>query len=207
MSAVLPTTTPLVDRDPTVPHQPAATPRAVPYVLPNPSAYEEWAGYKRRNFVPTERQTRVVEAVQAALAAKLFYTDNVREFCAQRLYITAAQARVRADKVEGGEFGMDCFYARGYLESRQEIEAEDAAHRKLAPRVGMPLGTLVFNDYKRNTGMVVEELLPDGRLKLRGKRGRHVVTLECTALSIRHAIDRAAERGLRKDPSDALTRI
>jgi hypothetical protein len=207
MNAIPPTTTTLLETNTGQPPAHAATPPVVPYVLPTPSAYKDWAGCQRREFLPTERQRSVIEAVQAALDTNLFYTDEVREFCAQRLCITAAQAHVRADKVEGGEFGMDCYYARGYLKSRQEIAAEDAAYRKLAPRGGLPLGTLMFNDYKRNTGMVIEELLPEGRLKLRGKRGRYVVTLECTALSIGYAIDRAAEHGLRKDRFDTLTLV
>jgi hypothetical protein len=174
----------------------------LPYVLPTPSAYQEWSRYVCRDFVPTERQKQVIAAVQAALDAKLFYSNEVRKFCANWLGLTSIQAVISADRVEGGEFGMDCYFARGYLDSRRQFEAEDAAHQKLTPRLGMPLGTLMFNDFKRNTGMVITELLPDARLKLRGKRGRYIVILECTALQIAHAIDRAVERGLRKDCFD-----
>jgi hypothetical protein len=207
MRAVPSHTTPLLDPDTVQPHHHAATPPAVPYVLPIPSACQEWARHACRDFVPTERQRRIIEAVQAALDAKLFYTDDVDKFCAQRLHVTTAQAHVSADKVQGGEFGMDCYFARRYLDSRRQFEAEDAAHQRLAPRVGMHLGTLMFNDFKRNTGMIVEELLAGGRLKLRGKRGAYVVTLECTALQIALAIDRAAERGMRKDRFNHPTMI
>lgn len=183
--------------------QPIQTP--VPYVLPTPSSNQDWSGYALRAFQPTERQRPVIEAVRAALAAELFYSNEIMQFCAQQLCVTPAQAAVGAKRVEGGEFGMDCYYARRYLESREKIAAEDAAHQRLAPRVGMRLGTLRFNDFKRNTGMVVDEVLPDGRLKLRGKRGAYEVTVECTALQVAKAVDRAAERGWRKDRFDTLT--
>jgi hypothetical protein len=168
------------------------------YELPS-DTYKDWQGYETRSFVPNARQSLVVDAVGAALQAGLYYSDEVREFCAKQLDISPEQAAVGIKHVEGGAFAMDCYYSRGYLRARKAFELEAEHHRLLKPFVGQELGTLVFNDLKRTTGVKVTSIFADGyTLELWGKRGRSEVKVTTNATGIAEALDRAAKRGARK---------
>jgi len=169
------------------------------YVAPQSSVYQEWDQNETEAFVPTDRQATIIRAVQLALDAKLFYTDEVRAHCAATLGVTPEQAAVGAARTEGGTFGLDVYYARQYLSAQTKFQAERVALLRLKPTEGLELGTLMFNDFKRNTGMRVTGVSSDSKeITLIGKRGAYTVTLVCTAKQIENAIDRAHERGLRK---------
>lgn len=177
------------------------------YVPCAASQYDEWARNETVDFVPNERQQVVVQAVQVALDAGLYYTSDVLKHCTEALSLTPEQAAVGAQKVEGGNFGMDLFYARQYLDAKKRHEAEQRTWLQLSPILGKQLGTLTFNDYKRNTGMQIVDFVGNGNIKdgkgllmvLKGKRGAFQVTLQASASQVRNAIDRAAEKGSRKD--------
>jgi len=171
----------------------------VKYELPE-NVYRDWDGYALESFQPNDRQKQVIDAVQAALDHKHFYSSDVLAYVSARLGVTEEQRAIGASKVEGGHVGMDCYYARRYIEARQAARVEKARAQQLGAFVGMQLGTLIFNDFKRTTGVEVVEVLEAGReLSLRGKRGRATVVLRCNATSVACAIDRAAERKARKD--------
>lgn len=173
------------------------------YVAPEVKVHDDWARYQWDDFVPSARQLTIIEAVQSALDKKLFYTVDVVEHCKAYLGVTAEQAAVRIEYVENGDVGMDFYYARRYLEAKHGFEIERIALEKLNPRVGKVLGTLVFSDLKRNTGMTITEISNGGKLfDLTGKRGAYKVALSCTARQIENAMNRAFEKGSRKDGFD-----
>jgi hypothetical protein len=167
------------------------------YAPPATDPHKEWTRYQAADFTPSARQEVLIEVLKSALGAGLYYTSDVLAHCKTVLGITPEQAEPGTKTVEGGWFGMDCYYARGYLDARKRLDAEAKAWQKLAPQVGDKLGTLTFNDFKRNTSMVIVEIL-EGALKLAGKRGAAGVSLVATASQIGNAMDRAAERGQRK---------
>lgn len=170
------------------------------YVPPSRGIHDDWDGRKLENYTPTERQKSVIEAVKSALESKLYFTDEVRKYCIDYLGVTPEQSMVGAGRVEGGDFGMDCYYARDYFRHALEYAKERNSLSMLKPFVGQALGTLVFNDFKRNTGMMVKALSDDQKdITLQGKRGRFVVELVCTARQIENAMDRAFEKSMRKD--------
>lgn len=95
---------------------------------------------------------------------------------------------------------MDCYYARDYLKKQEEHRLDDKALAMINPFVGKSLGTLVFGDFKRNTNMQITVISENRKLiTVKGKRGRCVVTATCNATQIRNGVDRAHEKGLRKD--------
>ena len=144
---------------------------------------------------------KVIAAVQSALDANLFYTRDVLAHAIVQLGVTPEQAeRNYKMRVEGGVIGMDTYYARCYIDAQAKAAAERVALQIIKPHVGQKLGTLMFNDFKRNTGMVVVAVSEGGKMiTLKGKRGAYSVSLACTAKNIEYAINRAAEKGLRKD--------
>lgn len=166
--------------------------------------YKDWTLRECEDYSPTERQCTIIEAVQSALDAKLFYTSDVLEHCKVFLGVTPDQAAVGAKNVEGGDVGMDCYYARGYLEAQRCHKIARISLDRLKPRVGQCLGTLVFNDFKRTTGVTVTEYSGGKILHASGKRGAYTVTLSCTAIQIENAINRAFERKQRKDNFDSF---
>ena len=97
----------------------------------------EWARCETRGFKPNERQQPVIEAVSAALASGAYYTNQVVEFAAKYLHATPEQLQAGANKVESGWFGMDCYYARRYLEAVDAAKKEDHVWEQLKP--GLPL--------------------------------------------------------------------
>lgn len=173
------------------------------YVAPEAKVHDDWARHQCEDFTPTERQLTVIAAVQSALDTKLFYTVDVVAHCKAYLCVTEEQAAVGIERVENGDLGMDLYYARRYLEAKHGFALERLALEKLKPRVGKTLGTLVFSDFKRNTQMVITEISNGGKLfDLTGKRGAYKVSMSCTTRQIENAINRAFEKGLRKDGFD-----
>ena len=176
------------------------TPERPSYVPPSRGIHDDWDGCKLESYTPTERQKSVIEAVKSALESKQFYTDEVLKYCIDYLGVTPEQSKVGAGRVEGGDFGMDCYFARDYLRHAREYAAARNSLSMLKPFVGQDLGTLVFNDFKRNTGMMVKVLSDDQKeITLQGKRGRFVVEMVCTARQIENAMNRAFEKAMRKD--------
>lgn len=175
------------------------------YEFPEKDPYDDWVGrHHIRTFVPDARQQLVLDAVQAALDMGLYYTSAVREECAARLGLTPEQLDANfKTRVEGGRFGMDLYYARDVLDRRHLAAQEDAAAEALNVHVGQKLGTIMFNDFKRCTGTQVVQV--DGRfVKVQFRRGVPYMQVQVTPLQLKYAIDRAAERKLRKDNFDAF---
>mgnify|MGYP001579025643 CR=1 FL=1 len=160
----------------------------------------QWTLRKTRDFKPTPRQAAIMQAVQNALVQGLFYTDEVVKAVAQDLGLSDEQLARQTDslRVEGGDFGMDCYYARRALDARHSHAEQDQAAAALALQVGDELGTLMFNDFKVNTGCRVVGILGH-EYSIQGKRGRYSVTLAASALNIRHAIGRAFDKAKRHD--------
>lgn len=168
------------------------------YALPE-NVYEEWHGCEGLTFLPNQRQQLVIEAVRTALGEGRYYTSDVHERCVELLKPTFDDLQVQKTKVEGGAVGMDFYYARGYIAAQQAFAAEREALSQLRPQVGMQLGTLMFNDFKRTTGVrVIEVMLDVLTLRLQGTRGSQTVQFTCGAVAVKSAMDRAAERDLRK---------
>lgn len=169
------------------------------YQLPV-NVYQEWDGCKREDYAPSDRQMLVIQAVKTALEEKLFYSDDVLKRASKILGVTEEQAASGASVVQGGHFGMECYYARQYIEAQRAYAIDRAYAKQLQPHKGMKLGTLVFNDSKRNTSVEIVEVEERGRmLTLHGKRGNTTVAMTCTATQVAYALDRAAQRELRKD--------
>lgn len=179
----------------------------VPYKLPEAKEmHNAWTRCEARGFIPSENQKLVIAVVKAALDSGLFYTTDVRSFCAKAMGLTSEQdaANFQPARVEGGVFGMECYYARKYLDAMSRFAREDKAHAQLKPHVGQKLGTIMFNDFKRSTGAVVSEV-KDNVITLHFKRGKVLLGAEVSALVIKNAIDRAAEKQLRRDTFDQFT--
>jgi hypothetical protein len=172
------------------------------YALPNAlTYYADWCQNERRDFTPDARQAVVIEAVRAALAAGCYYTRDVTAACAASLSVSAADLATQTPghATEGGLFGMDCYYARGYLTAQAKHAAEDAAAAELAAHVGQKLGPLIFSDFKLIRAATVTAVSPDGRaLTFTGSRGTVRVQGECTPLQVRYARERATERAARR---------
>ena len=177
------------------------------YTLPEAKGMDtNWNACEARGFKPSANQQFVIAAVQTALDAGKYYSKEIIEHCATALGLTPEQkaANFKRMPTEGGIFGMECYYARKYLDARRLHAEEDKAMEQLRPYVGQKLGTLMFNDFKRNTGTVVTKV--DGlQLQLQYKRGTNTLACETTALTVQRAIDRAAEKNLRKDDFEAFT--
>lgn len=168
---------------------------------PPQDAYTDWAGHKCKDFVPDARQSLVIKTVQAALATGKYYTNDVQAFCAEYLGVGPELQQSKGPiRNEGGIFGMDCYYARNYLREREKFAKSAEAMSQLKPYVGQRLGTIVFNDYKRTTGAVVIAVFDQSdSVRISGKRGAQAIEATVTATQIASAIDRASEKGYRKD--------
>lgn len=170
------------------------------YALPGKSAYDDWRACESRAFSPTPRQQVAIDAVRAALAAGCFYTTEVRAFCAKHLNISPEIDAAKSERVEGGDFGYDLFYARNYIRAQELFAKEDAARAEMKLQPGQKLPPLMFNDFKLNRAVVVESVSETGlTVSLTGKRGAQSVRWpSVTPLQVKNAIDRAAERAARR---------
>lgn len=169
---------------------------AAPY-----DSYRAWSAHESRGFKPDARQAAIMAVVQSALDAGHYYTKDVLAHCATALMMPADQLAQGTGRVEGGDFGMDCYYARSTLRAQALHAQEDKAHAALRPEPGMLLGTLVFSDFKRTTGCTIRSV--DGlEIAFTGKRGRVFVSGRATALTLSHAFDRAHQREQRASTFD-----
>ena len=170
------------------------------YTTPE-DVWGDWRGNERSDFTPTARQKMVMDSVQKALDSGLFYNDAVREFVAKDIGATEDQLNSNKSNVQGGDFGYDVYYARKAIEASGNNALEKQIHEELNLRAGDKLGTLIFNnDFKVNTNVVVKSVSEDGKsVELDGKRGAYTITVKANTAAVRYAIERAKERGKRKD--------
>jgi hypothetical protein len=184
--------------NPDTPHA-GASESGGPYIPIDPkNLFDDWRLAKRRGFEPNPRQRLLMDAVARARKEGLYYTTEVSKRVAELVRFDMSQ-NTGEQRVEGGDFGMDVYYARRALEARSTFEQEDVAARDLQLHAGAALGTLVFTDFKRTTGVMLLEPVDAWTWKFEGKRGAARVTGTASVLQLKYAIERASERGLRAD--------
>lgn len=171
------------------------------YTLPELDPYRDWTCHESRDFKPNARQQIVIESVRRALAQGLFYNTDVRAFCASDLAISEDVDKCKRERVEGGTFGSDLYYARRYLDAVALHEKQDAAVAELSLKAGQKLPALMFGDYKLIRAVFVETVSESGRVvAIRGSRGTSKVRAESlTPLQVKYAIERAEKWSKRRE--------
>lgn len=167
------------------------------YHLPD-DIRNDWALNQTRGFEPNERQMLVIEAVRLAIEeAKLFYTNEVYAFSVKLLMPDAEILSKNTAKVDGGDVGMDIYYARRYIDARKAFAREDAAAAKLKPMVGMKLGKLRLQNLKSCTASVITNVAVDSII-VDASLGPKRIRLTTDARGIAHMMDLAFELGQRE---------
>lgn len=177
--------------------QPPAPTAAPAYRLPE-DVGTDWRRAEALDFEPDARQKIVMDAVEKALANGVFYNRDMDEKVAEALGVGADVRSRKNSGTEGGDFGYDVYMARKAVEAKQRHAEIARVQAEQNFKAGDVLGTLIFNDFKVNTGVTVEAVNGD-QIKLRGKRGAYSVTMETGPTNIKYAIERAHEKGKRKD--------
>lgn len=171
-----------------------------PYPLSSSSheAGNRWRPVQALIEPPAPYMQELMDTVKKHRDAGLFYTDEVLAAVIKdyRGRLTDEEIRRGRDRVEGGVFGMEVYYARGTIDAQHQRQLVLQAEATLNPTPGMVLGSLIFNDYKLSTGCKIESI--SGRdIKISGKRGRYTVTFTTNAQSVLFAMERAFEKGKR----------
>lgn len=161
-------------------------------------AYGDWSGYLSKDFTPSPRQQILIDTYLAAEAKGLFYSDEIVVFAIEHLEIPVDVAAIGAKRVEGGEVGMDMYYARNCVRAQRTWKERADALEKLNPVVGMELGSLCVN-YKRTNACVVTAVEGD-MVSVSCKRGRLSVTFKTPAVNIIGCAQTAFEKKWRKAP-------
>lgn len=159
----------------------------------------DWKGYEQMGYQPTARQQIVIEAIRAALSDGHIYPDDIERHGADRLRFPQAIDPEGYKTAETVAFGMDCYYARGFIRAEKEHLREQKACAQLRPVIGQNFGTLVFSDYKRTTGVTLVAIQAPDAFLLQGRRGARCIQFTASAYMVQCAMDRAAEMHLRKD--------
>lgn len=172
------------------------------YSLPDKIS-ADWGAEESPTFKPTPRQQVVMGAVSQALDEGLFYNSDLDKRVAELLNVTPEIRQRNKSNVQGGDFGFDVYYARKAVEAQRRHASDKAIREAMNLKAGDKLGTLIFNDFKVNTNVVVESVSDDGNsVAIKGKRGSYTVTATASPTNIKGAIERAKERGKRKDGYD-----
>lgn len=160
--------------------------------------FDEWRRCEHEDFAPTERQAVIMAAVAKAIDAGAYYSSDIRKLVAQDLGYEGSLE-------EGTLFSGDLYMARKALDAKRRYETERQVYKEMALRRGDKLGTLMFNDFKLTQSCWVIEVKEQSRqVVLEGKRGRATCHLLVDIVSIKWAIERAFERGKRKDDYQAF---
>lgn len=158
-------------------------------------SYARWTPVIALREVPSAPMQELIDATRAALESGLFYSRHVLDAVVTALAhrLTPALLERGRGRVEGGDFGMETYYARKYIEACAQREHRRAAEARLSLAPGRALGTLIFNDGKQTTSCVVTKW-ENGWGTLRGRRGRQTVEIRCDAIAVEYAIERYHER-------------
>jgi len=167
------------------------------YTLPD-DIYKDWAGSAREDFKPTPRQQMVMDSAARAKDAGLFYTDEVQAFVEKDLNISAELRARKELGTEGGDVGYDIYHAGKAVDEQRGNAEVRRVEKEMVLKVGDKIGTLIFNDFKVNTGVTVEAV-NDTTISLSGKRGAYGVKMDASVTNIKYAVERAYEKGKRKD--------
>jgi hypothetical protein len=106
--------------------------------------------------------------------------------------------------VEGGEFGMDCYYARRYLAARARFTLIDEAAAQLQPRIGLALGALYVGHKQCRNASIIEMDTPDAITVKFTRGGRHY-TWKTDADGIKDAVQMARMHCWRADNWEQMT--
>lgn len=161
------------------------------YPIDRRTQYERWADVRALRVEPTVEMAELSIMVKAALDAGLYYSKDVLaaviEMMGERL--TADLIALGRDRVEGGYFGMEVYYARQYLEALARREQVQSAEADLMLEAGRRLGVLMFSDGKQVKSCTVVRW-ESGIATIKGMRGRYEVTGSYDALTLSKAIRR-----------------
>lgn len=175
------------------------------YTLPDGDINDEWRDAKGRgtrhpDFEPTARQQMLMDAVGKVLDAGAFYNDDVQAKLAGMLGVGKDVLASNRTGVVGGDFGYDVYLARHALETKRATKNSEKIAQELNLSVGDSIGTLMFLDFKVTTGVTITSKNDTGLIYgITGKRGAAVLNGEVGVDNIKGAIERAHERGKRKD--------
>lgn len=175
------------------------------YTLPDGDINDEWRDAKGRgtqhpDFEPTARQQILMDAVGKVLDAGAFYNDDVQAKLAGMLGVGKDVLASNRTGVVGGDFGYDVYLARRALETKRATKNSEKIAQELNLSVGDSIGTLIFLDFKVTTGVTITSKNDTGLIYgITGKRGAAVLNGEVGVDNIKGAIERAHERGKRKD--------
>lgn len=175
------------------------------YTLPDGDINDEWRDAKGRgtqhpDFEPTARQQILMDAVGKVLDAGAFYNDDVQAKLAEMLGVGKDVLASNRTGVQGGDFGYDVYLARHALETKRATKNSEKIAQELNLSVGDSIGTLMFLDFKVTTGVTITSKNDTGLIYgITGKRGAAVLNGEVGVDNIKGAIERAHERGKRKD--------
>ena len=185
--------------------QKARIEKAIRYELPPEKGAEQqgdesWLGARSPSFKPTSRQQLLMDAVAKALDDGAFHNTDINEHVAKTLGVTTEQRARNSLNVQGGDFGYDVYNARHAVEAQRGNAKSRELAKELNLKPGDVLGTLVFNDGKVTTGVRVVSIKEDGLIvTITGKRGSSTLNGEVGVDNLVAAVDRAKERGKRKD--------
>ncbi|MBP7454944.1 MAG: PLxRFG domain-containing protein [Ottowia sp.] len=141
-----------------------------------------------------------MDAVEKALDDGAFHNTDINEHVAKTLGVTTEQRARNSLNVQGGDFGYDVYNARHAVEAQRGNAKSRELAKELNLKPGDVLGTLVFNDGKVTTGVRVVSIKEDGLIvTITGKRGSSTLNGEVGVDNLVAAVDRAKERGKRKD--------
>ena len=157
-------------------------------------AFNRWHNVNRLLSEPAPEMLMMVDSVAKALAAGLFYSNDVKAFVMNDLKDQLeGDLDIHKDNVEGGVVGMEIYYARSYLTALQEREENITAIKELDLHLGQDFGTLEING-KRTCHCIVISFSQTGQtaiVKMSGTRWKNHYNIEVSARGLLKAVRKA----------------
>ena len=130
------------------------------------SIWKRWKAKHPEDGPFTEQDLRLMEAVRKAITAGLFYNTDVDAFVANELGVTTEQREIQppkergANRVEGGCFGYEVYFARKAVEMAGAMAENRAALARHGYQVGQKLGKVMIN-HKTARGAIITAIKPN----------------------------------------------
>ena len=155
-------------------------------------SYDRWHG----PIDPEMRQ--LVEVVAEVVDAGVFYSTDVHSAVTARYALSAEELQRGRGRVEGGEWGMEIYYARRQLDRERADAREREAFTRLALKPGQNVGAIevVANYRTRRFRNAIVESAELNAIRLRATAGGRRFTLTLSAAGLAQGLERMQARAV-----------
>lgn len=116
--------------------------------------FNHWRDIRAGKIEMDDEDKAFTEAVKAALAAGLYYNNQVKDYCANLLHPTEWEISPKISGTEGGLFGYAIFHAREEIDFQKALQERKVHASKLT--IGQTIKDVRLDSHKFSSLQILE---------------------------------------------------